>query len=115
MFRAVFLVGLAAALALGSAPASAAADDFTLINATGRAMSGISIRRFGTQDWQSLGLAAPAGGQVAVAFSNPDCAFDIRAELAGGTTAIWSGVNLCEVKAVRLNREPSGELWVDYD
>lgn len=113
--RKVFFTAVAACLAAASAPAGAAADNFTLVNGTGQAMSELAIRRFGTQAWAPLGVAAPAGGRVPVSFSNPDCAFDIRAKLAGGTIAIWSGVNLCEVKAVRLNREPSGELWADYE
>ena len=33
----------------------------------------------------------------------------------GGGTAVWSGVNLCEAKAVTLNRNESGAAWVDYD
>ena len=49
-----------------------------------------------------------------VAFSDPDCAFDIRASVAGGT-ATWTGVNLCGTSRVTLQRRPSGETWVDYD
>jgi hypothetical protein len=62
-----------------------------------------------------LPVAPPAGARGAVAFNDDDCAFDIQAKLAGGATAIWSGVNLCDAKAVTLNRSASGELWIDYD
>lgn len=113
--RGLSFITAAALLASAYAPAAAAADSFTLVNATGMAMREVSIRRFGAQDWRPLGIAPAAGAPAPVAFSDPECAFDIRAELASGTTAIWSGVNLCEVKVVRLKREPSGELWVDYD
>lgn len=92
-----------------------AAEPFVLVNGTGRPMAEVSIRRFGAQDWRPLGVAPAAGAKARIAFSDPDCAFDIRASLDGGLTAIWSGVNLCEVEAVILKREPSGELWVDYD
>ena len=105
---------VAGLLMFASAPALAA-DNFTLVNGSGQAMADVSIRRFGARDWQPLNISAPAGARVPVSFSHPDCAFDIRAQLASGTTAIWSGVNLCEVRVVRLNRESSGELWVDYD
>lgn len=114
------MVRLAAAiacvlLAFGSAPALAGAGNFTLVNGTGAAMSDVAIRRFGTQDWRGLGVAPAAGERAAVSFSDADCAFDIRARLPGGVTAIWSGVNLCEAGSVTLNRDPAGGLWVDYD
>ena len=35
--------------------------------------------------------------------------------LAVACTVVWSGVNLCEVKAVILNRNASGAVWVDYE
>ena len=50
-----------------------------------------------------------------MAFANPDCAFDIRAVLADGSNATFSGVNLCDVTVVTLNRGQNGQLWVDYD
>ena len=50
-----------------------------------------------------------------MAFTNPDCAFDIQARLADGKTATFNGVNLCDVTTVTLNRGPTGALWVDYD
>lgn len=102
-------------MGLAPVPAYSQASSFTIVNETGLGMREISIRRFGGREWRPLGLSAPPGGQVAVPFSSPDCAFDLRAELSGGSTAIWSGVNLCEAKLIRLNREPSGELWVDYN
>ena len=54
------------------------------------------------------------GARQHIDFSDPDCAFDIQAKLAGGATAVWRGVNLCEVSAVVLNRNASGATWVDY-
>lgn len=110
-----FLTAAAALLLVVQGAPSLAADAFVLVNGTGRPMADVSIRRFGAQDWRPLGVAPAPGARARVAFSDPDCAFDIRASLAGGITAIWSGVNLCEVEAVTLKRESSGELWVDYD
>jgi hypothetical protein len=48
-------------------------------------------------------------------FSDPDCAFDIRATVAGAGPVTWAGVNLCDVKSVILNRDGSTGAWVDYD
>lgn len=110
------LFGLAAlALAAGASPAIAGAENFILVNATGAGISALSIRRTGTSDWQPLSVATAAGASSAVAFSNPDCAFDLRASLADGKTAEWSGVNLCGTSRLTLRQRPSGETWVDYD
>jgi hypothetical protein len=106
---------LAAAMAASPAHALAGAGNFTLVNRTGANISSLQIRRVGTGAWQPLGGNPAAGSRVAVAFANPDCAFDIQASLADGKTALFGGVNLCDVTVVTLNRGSGGELWVDYD
>jgi hypothetical protein len=108
------------ALLLGlamSAPAHAlaGAGNFSLVNKTGANITSLEIRRVGTSAWQPLGGTPSSGARVAVAFANPDCAFDIKATLADGKSATFTGVNLCDVTAVTLNRGPTGTLWVDYD
>lgn len=95
---------------LAASPAFAGASNFTLVNGTGGALSELSIRRSGTNDWKPL--AQGAGG--AVQFSDPDCAFDIRASV-GGTPVTWTGVNLCGAKSVTLKRSAAAGAWVDYD
>jgi hypothetical protein len=109
------LLALPAALALVATAATAGAAGFTIVNGTGANMVAVAIRRFGTQEWTPLGVAPPAGAQGVVDFRDDDCAFDIQAELAGGGKSVWQGVNLCEAKQVRLNRDAQGALWVDYD
>ena len=37
------------------------------------------------------------------------------ATLAGIGEVVWTGINLCGTKAVILNRNGSGVLWVDYE
>ena len=106
---------LALAIAALPAPAMAAAGNFTLVNKTGANIISLQIRRVGTTAWQPLGGNPAAGSRMAVAFGNPDCAFDIQARLADGKSATFTGVNLCDVTVVTLNRGPSGDLWVDYD
>ena len=113
--RNIFLAAATALIALMPAPAIAGAGNFTLVNATGLDIATLSIRRFGTDSWKGLAAAPPAGARSAIQFSDDDCAFDIQARLAGGATAVWSGVNLCDVKAVTLNRSATGAVWVDYD
>ena len=60
-------------------------------------------------------IETQADGRIAVTFANPDCAFDIKANLTGGQSATFAGVNLCDVTTVTLNRSSNGNVWVDYD
>lgn len=104
------------ALALMSAsPALAGASGFTLVNGTSGALGDVSIRRAGTNDWKPLDAAPGAGASGSVQFSDPDCAFDIRAKVAGGGPVTWAGINLCGAKAVILKKDDNAGAWVDYD
>jgi hypothetical protein len=113
--RKLFALVIAGALAAVHMPASAGASNFSVVNNTGLNMTGLTIRRYGTKDWKALGSAPSPGGRGSISFTDPDCAFDIQATLQGVGTVVWSGVNLCEVKAVILNRNASGAIWVDYE
>jgi hypothetical protein len=113
--RRLLPIALAAVAAVSGSPAVAAsASAFTLVNGAGARIEALSIRRYGTEEWKPLAGSPSPGARQRIDFSDPDCAFDIRAKLAGGVTAVWSGVNLCEVNAVVLNRNASGVTWVDY-
>lgn len=115
MMRTLFALALAGVLAAVPLPAWAGANGFSVVNNTGLNMSGLTIRRYGTKDWKDLGSAPSPGGRGPINFTDPDCAFDIQATLQGVGTVVWTGVNLCEVKAVILNRNASGAIWVDYE
>ena len=109
-------LALAAIFALSASPALAGgAANFTLVNGTGGALADLSIRRAGSQDWKTLGAAPSAGARSSMSFSDPDCAFDIRATVPGAGPVTWAGVNLCDVKSVTLQRDSSAGAWVDYD
>jgi hypothetical protein len=109
------LVLLAVLVAAASPALAAGASNFTLVNGTGGALAALSIRRAGTQGWKPLGSAPSAGARGTMTFSDPDCAFDIRATIAGAGPITWAGVNLCGAKSVTLNRDGSAGAWVDYD
>jgi hypothetical protein len=106
---------LLAALLGPCSPVLAGAANFTVVNGTGGALSDLSVRRAGTQEWKSLGGAPAAGVRGPVTFKDPECAFDLRATVAGSGPVTWAGVNLCDVKSVTLNRDESAGAWVAYD
>lgn len=110
MNRVAFLLLLAASPAFAGG-----ASNFTLVNGTGASLAELAIRRAGTQEWKPLGTAPAAGARGPMKFSDPDCAFDIRANVAGAGPTTWADVNLCAVKSVTLNRDGSAGAWVDYD
>jgi len=107
------LIGLV--IAAAAAPALAGAGNFTLVNSSGADIAALEIRRTGTTDWAPLPGAASNGASTAIIFSNPDCAFDVRARLKGDGTAVWSGLNLCEVSRVTLRRSAAGTTFADYE
>ena len=107
---------LAALMTLGIAEsATAGASGFALVNQSGGAVSALAIRRSGTSDWTRIAGGASDGARTGISFSDPDCAFDLRATVAGQGESVWSRINLCEVKSVTLHRDASGTTWVDYD
>lgn len=109
MKRALLSLAAAAFAAIPATPAFARASDFKLVDGTGNGVSQVTIRRAGTSDWKPLGAPGP------VQFSDPDCAFDIRATVAGSGPVTWAGINLCNVKSVTLRRDETAGAWVDYD
>jgi len=115
MVAAMKKLALAALIVACGSPALAGASNFTLVNGTGGALAELSIARSGTREWKPLGAAPAAGARLPVSFSDPDCAFDIRANVAGSGPVTWAGINLCDVKSVTLKRDESAGAWVDYD
>ncbi len=113
---ALMLKALLISLLLASASAAeAGASNFTLVNGTSAPLANLSIKRAGTTAWKPLGNAPAAGARGPINFSDPDCAFDIRAEVAGKDVVTWADVNLCDVKSVTLNHDTTAGAWVDYD
>ena len=115
VMRILNVIVSSAVLTASATPALAGAGNFTIVNATGSALSNVAIRRTTTNDWKPLDAAPAPGARQSVTFSDPDCAFDIRGTVAGAGQVVWGGVNLCDAKSVILNRNASGEAWVDYD
>jgi hypothetical protein len=110
--RAILIVAIGLSSIAAAGPHGA--GGFILVNGTPAPFNEVSIRRAGTNDWKPLGASPAAGARGAVQFSDPDCAFDLRANV-GGSPVTWAGVNLCDVKSVTLRRDGNAGAWVDYD
>ena len=116
MFMRMKRLVLIALIAATASPAYAGgASNFTIVNGTSGSLAQLSIRRAGTEGWKPLGTAPSAGARSDMKFSDPDCAFDIQANVPGSGPVTWAGVNLCGAKSVTLNRDRSAGAWVDYD
>jgi hypothetical protein len=115
MTRAAFLTAAAVLLASPAAPALAGASNFNLVNGTAGGLSELAIRRAGNGEWRTLSAARSPGAKGDVPFSDPDCAFDIRATVGGAGPVTWTGINLCGAKSVTLKKDEEAGLWVDYD
>ncbi|MEO7815076.1 MAG: hypothetical protein ABIR87_06490 [Sphingomicrobium sp.] len=109
------MIWMLASAGLGAIPAMAGVSGFAIVNGVGKDIMAMSIRRVGSGQWQSLSAAPAAGKSASASFSDPDCAFDLRATLAGGAIVTWPGVNLCDVKLLTLRRNDAGLAWIDYD
>jgi hypothetical protein len=90
------------------------ASSFDLVNGTPGALGAVTISRAGANDWKPLVPGRSTGARGSVQFKDPDCAFDIRAQVAGKPVT-WAGVNLCGTKSVTLKKDDSAGAWVDYD
>lgn len=109
---------VAVLVAATHAPGLGQAANFTLVNNTDIPFTALMARRYGTQPWVPLTVTpvpVASRGRGAVDFSDPDCAFDLRATLPDGQLVVWRAVNLCDAKVVTLNRGANGVLWIDYD
>ncbi|AQR74347.1 hypothetical protein [Sphingomonas sp. LM7] len=102
---------IAAALAF-AAPALAEDWDFVLVNNTGKPIKGVEISAGGAGSWvankvdpemKREGVTA-AGKRMTVHFDKGSgCKYDIKATFGDDTTAVWSGINVCDNAYVTVN------------
>ena len=103
-------LAIAAALACSAlaTAAWAAAQDFTIVNATGRTVMSINISPTGEEQWgpDLLGSEVMGDGATASATFDIDearCLWDIRAMFDDGEVGDWRALDLCEISTITLN------------
>jgi hypothetical protein len=88
--------------------ASAAQQDFTILNNTGQAILTLNVSPSDEAAWgpDILGVEILANGEQAeISFDNEEerCEWDIRVTYEDGDTGAWGGINLCETVTVTLS------------
>lgn len=103
-----FAIAAALAVSALATAAWAAAQDFTIVNATGRTVMAINISPTGEDEWgpDLLGSQVmPDGATASVTFDVDEarCLWDIRATFDDAEVGDWRALDLCEVSTITLN------------
>jgi hypothetical protein len=107
--RALLLALVAAVVAFGTLPASAADErDVMVINATGYPIKFLGFNPPGDDEWNDneLGDILKDGDKVFVKFNGADrgCNWNIRVDWEGYDSGVlWRNVNLCTIAEVTLH------------
>lgn len=101
---------LAATLASAafSAPASAATQDFTILNNTGYPIERVYVSASAKDNWEEdvLGRDILAeGDRTKIRFDRDEdaCLWDLKVVYSDEESAEWQGINLCQVSVVALS------------
>lgn len=103
----IAIVAAMALSALGTA-AWAGAQDFTIVNDTGRTVMAINVSPTGEDEWgpDLLGSQVMADGiSASVTFDVDEarCLWDIRATFDDGAVGDWRALDLCEISTITLD------------
>lgn len=112
---ATLLLVVALVLSLGQA-VWAAAQDFTVVNATGKTIDKLFVAHASENDWGSdiLGRDVLNNGEYCpITFTgwNPNaCKWDLRVEMTDGQTIEWDNLNLCNISKITLKPGAMADL-----
>ncbi len=113
-----FLVSAVVFFAFTCVAASAAVQDFTIVNNTGSEIHGLFISSAASESWEENmieGKVFPAGNSLTISFEGFDrnqCIWDIMVTDENDDSLTWEGLNLCEISQVTLNWNGE-EGWAD--
>lgn len=104
------LVAAGAAIAL-AVPALAEDWDFMLTNGSGKTITTVELAPAGSGTWQPNKVDAELrkdatiknGGKTTIHFDKGSgCKYDVKATFEDGTSAVWSGFNVCDNSYITL-------------
>ncbi|MHA6718772.1 hypothetical protein ACX40Y_04905 [Sphingomonas sp. RS6] len=96
---------------VASVPALAEDWDFILINSTGKTVTKVEIAAGGSDKWEADKVDEQAKGEKSVKpgarttihfDKGSGCKYDLRATFDDKTSAIWSGINVCDNSYVTI-------------
>ncbi len=112
----MMIAALAASMAAG--PAFADDWDFVLINNAGKPIKTVEIAASGTTTWQPNKIdpdfkkedpTVKVGGRMTVHFDKgAGCKYDVKATFADDTSAVWTGLNVCDNSYVTVKMTAAG-------
>lgn len=89
-------------------------QNFTIVNGTDFVISYVYISPASSDQWGDDILTVDvlgAGDECDVYFEGHDeCAWDIKAVAADGSSAVWSGIDLCEYYVITLTMTDDGPV-----
>lgn len=89
-------------------------QNFTLVNETDFVVSYVYISPASSDEWGDDILTVDvlgAGDECDVYFNGHDgCAWDIKAVASDGSSAVWSGIDLCEYYVITLTMTDDGPV-----
>lgn len=106
------LVAAAAAIIAFAGPAMAEDWDFMLTNNAGKTITTIELAPAGSGTWQPNQVDAElrkdatikAGGKTTIHFDKGSgCKYDVKATFEDGSSAVWSGFDVCSNSYITLN------------
>jgi hypothetical protein len=103
------LAAVAAVMVFSPTLASAAPQDFTLVNDTGYELKSLFISPTTSNDWQDDVLGADTlatGASLEIHFPGgrgETCQWDMKVSYADDSSHEWTDVNLCSISKVTIN------------
>jgi len=108
------LLFVAALFSIFSINSFAQVQDFTLVNGTEFVISYVYISPSASENWGDDVLTVDvlgSGDECDISFDGHDeCAWDIKAVAADGSSAVWSGIDLCEYYVITLAMGDDGPV-----
>lgn len=112
----IMLIPLAAAL-MAATPALADDWDFILTNNSGKSIKAIEISAGGANSWVANKVdpeykkdaTLKNGARMTVHFDKGEgCKYDVKATFEDGSSAVWTGINVCDNSFVAIRYNASG-------
>lgn len=88
-----------------AAPAAARGRYFEVINRSHEAVSALAVARTGAGEFVDQPLHAPlaaGGGATTIQIVGEGCAYDIKTTFADGRAVVYSDIDVCRYRALRM-------------